>query len=246
MPKKPFHTFAVVVVTSFALFTGAALFTIVSNPAEVIKGEDGETAMVVAEESESSKSIVQLEDLVEKKIYEVTVKDARTIKIPKISRASTISSEKVVVEAIQPTEAVGKKSPSQAVVEPVAQEVETSIISGQTHTFQATSYDLSINSCGKGLNHPQYGVTRSGYSLKGMSRTEAMSIAVDPNVIPLGTVVYVEFSEPYEHFTGHYTARDTGGAIKGKIIDVFMGDFQKQESDQSVWDFGRREVKITY
>lgn len=113
-------------------------------------------------------------------------------------------------------------------------------------SFTATAYDLSVNSCGKSPSHAQYGVTRSGYSLKGMTRAQAMSIAVDPKIIPLGTTVYIEFPSPYEHFNGNYTARDTGSAIKGNIVDIFMGDFNKIPADQSVWDFGKRKVTITY
>ena len=128
----------------------------------------------------------------------------------------------------------------------IEQEIEKPVTGTRVTTFNATAYDLSVDSCGKNSSHPQYGITRSGYSLKGMSRVDAMSIAVDPKVIPLGTIVYIEFPSPYEHFNGNYTARDTGGAIKGNIVDIFMGDFNKVKADQSVWDFGRRKVKITY
>jgi 3D (Asp-Asp-Asp) domain-containing protein len=46
------------------------------------------------------------------------------------------------------------------------------------------------------------------------------SIAVDPNVIPLGSRVYVP---AYRHdgHGGWFTAKDTGGAISGRHIDVF-------------------------
>lgn len=47
-------------------------------------------------------------------------------------------------------------------------------------------------------------------------------IAVDPSVIPLGSSVYVEFPSGYEHLSGNYTAVDTGGAIYGNIIDVYL------------------------
>ena len=42
-------------------------------------------------------------------------------------------------------------------------------------------------------------------------------IAVDPSVIPLGSTVYVESY-------GTAIAGDTGGAIKGHIIDLLMPD----------------------
>lgn len=41
------------------------------------------------------------------------------------------------------------------------------------------------------------------------------TIAVDPRVIPLGSKVYISG-------WGTYYAEDTGGAIKGKILDVFV------------------------
>ena len=113
-----------------------------------------------------------------------------------------------------------------------------------TQTFTATAYDLSVQSCGKPIGHPQYGITKSGVNIAGKTREQAMSIAVDPNVIPLGSQVKITFPEPYTHFNGVYTANDTGGGIKGKKIDIFMGDFESNNADQSVWDFGVREVKV--
>ena len=56
-------------------------------------------------------------------------------------------------------------------------------------------------------------------------------IAVDPNVIPLGTRVYVEGY-------GYAVAEDTGGAIKGNIIDLFM------DTNQECINWGRRDVKV--
>ncbi|MGI1657562.1 MAG: 3D domain-containing protein [Desulfitobacterium sp.] len=56
-------------------------------------------------------------------------------------------------------------------------------------------------------------------------------IAVDPRVIALGTEVYVEGY-------GYAIAADTGGAIKGNIIDVFFPSFQR------CIEWGRRPVTI--
>jgi 3D (Asp-Asp-Asp) domain-containing protein len=56
-------------------------------------------------------------------------------------------------------------------------------------------------------------------------------VAVDPKVIPLGTKMYVEGY-------GYAVAADTGGLIKGNIIDVFM------DTTEKAINWGRRNVKI--
>ena len=114
--------------------------------------------------------------------------------------------------------------------------------SSRTNIFIATAYDLSFASCGKEPSHPQYGISASGVDLKGKS-LEDRFIAVDPKVIKLGSVVHIEFFEPYQHLTGYYTAVDTGGAIKGNKVDIFFGS---GDVSQAVKNFGRRQVKITY
>ena len=57
------------------------------------------------------------------------------------------------------------------------------------------------------------------------------TIAVDPNVIPLGTKVYVSGY-------GLAIAADTGGAIKGNIIDVFLNSYEE------CYSWGRRQVTV--
>lgn len=48
-------------------------------------------------------------------------------------------------------------------------------------------------------------------------------IAVDPSVIPMGTKVYVEGLNGASDY-GYAIAGDTGGSIKGNIIDLYMND----------------------
>lgn len=42
------------------------------------------------------------------------------------------------------------------------------------------------------------------------------TVAVDPDIIPLGSTLYIEG-------VGEVQAQDTGGAVKGKIIDLHIG-----------------------
>jgi 3D (Asp-Asp-Asp) domain-containing protein len=63
--------------------------------------------------------------------------------------------------------------------------------------------------------------------------TELRSIAVDPRLIPLGSVVYIPQAENVS-VDGHtlggvFYAHDVGSAIKGKHIDIFVG--RKQNMD---------------
>ena len=54
------------------------------------------------------------------------------------------------------------------------------------------------------------------HTASGTVPTAGRTIAVDPSVIPLGSQVIIN---------GHvYTAEDTGGAIKGNKIDIFVSD----------------------
>jgi 3D (Asp-Asp-Asp) domain-containing protein/cell division protein FtsL len=47
------------------------------------------------------------------------------------------------------------------------------------------------------------------------------TVAVDPNVIPLGSVVEIRFRDGTTHT---YVAEDTGGAVRGQHIDIFNSD----------------------
>lgn len=57
------------------------------------------------------------------------------------------------------------------------------------------------------------------------------TVAVDPDVIPLGSRMWIEGY-------GYGIAQDTGGLIKGNIIDLFM------DTEAECWKWGRRTVKI--
>jgi 3D (Asp-Asp-Asp) domain-containing protein len=75
-----------------------------------------------------------------------------------------------------------------------------------------TAYTSGFESTGKRPGDPGYGITSSG-----RVATIGRTIAVDPNVISIGSKVYIEG-------LGIRYAEDTGGAVKGHHIDVFVGD----------------------
>ncbi len=98
-------------------------------------------------------------------------------------------------------------------------------------TMEATAYDAGYQSTGKSPGHPQYGITRSG------TRVRPGVVAVDPNVIPLGSKLYVQSANGGSDY-GLSDAEDTGGAIKGNRIDLYY------ESRSEALRFGRQQVKV--
>jgi 3D (Asp-Asp-Asp) domain-containing protein len=99
--------------------------------------------------------------------------------------------------------------------------------------MRATAYDLSVASCGKRKGDPYYGITATG-----TRATEKRTVAVDPSIIPLGSQLFIVFPSGHKHLNGVYIAEDTGSAIRGNKIDIFL-----RNSDEA-WDFGIKTVKV--
>ncbi|MCL2603905.1 MAG: 3D domain-containing protein [Defluviitaleaceae bacterium] len=91
--------------------------------------------------------------------------------------------------------------------------------------LQATAYCACVVCTGKNPGDPWHGITASG------RQVEHGIVAVDRDVIPLGTHLYVEGY-------GFAIAADTGGAIVGDKIDLFM------YSHQDALRFGRRYLNV--
>lgn len=80
--------------------------------------------------------------------------------------------------------------------------------------FKLTAYCACEKCCGKAPSDPYYGITAYGYQT-----TAGRTIAVDPNVIPIGSEVIIN---------GHtYVAEDIGGAIKENRIDIYFNTHQE-------------------
>ena len=59
-----------------------------------------------------------------------------------------------------------------------------------------------------------------GTTSTGVKPTVGITIAVDPTIIPYGSIVYIEGF-------GERIAQDCGGAIKNNKIDLFVNDYQE-------------------
>jgi uncharacterized protein YabE (DUF348 family) len=95
----------------------------------------------------------------------------------------------------------------------------------------ATAYDLSYESCGKLPGDKYYGIAATGMKIR------RGVVAVDPRVIPYYSRLYIEAPDG-SWIYGYAVAGDTGGAIKGNKIDLFM------DSATEVKNFGRRKAKV--
>ncbi|MBB3108376.1 3D (Asp-Asp-Asp) domain-containing protein [Paenibacillus phyllosphaerae] len=93
----------------------------------------------------------------------------------------------------------------------------------------ATGYTAGIESTGKRPGHPQYGITYSGVKVR---RDLVSTIAADPKVFPIGTLLYVPGY-------GYAVVADTGSKIKGKKIDLY---FETKKQVYKQW--GKREVTV--
>jgi 3D (Asp-Asp-Asp) domain-containing protein len=89
------------------------------------------------------------------------------------------------------------------------------IVEKERGDFHATAYCLK-------------GRTASGeYVRRGI-------VAADPKVLPIGTMVQIEAGK----YSGVYKVADTGGAIRGKRIDIYVPSYSEAVT------FGRKKIKV--
>ena len=94
--------------------------------------------------------------------------------------------------------------------------------------FEITAY------CGGTCCSSGTGITASGNVAE-----EGKTIGVDPDIIPLGSKVKIVFAGT-EHV---YRADDTGSAINGNIIDLYMGTAESGGHEKAL-QFGRQTCQV--
>ena len=79
----------------------------------------------------------------------------------------------------------------------------------------------------------------TAYCLKGRTATGGSVrrgiVAADRRVLPLGTRINISAGA----YSGTYTVADTGGAVKGRVLDIWMPSCAEANK------FGRRTVKVS-
>lgn len=178
--------------------------------AERLQGikEDYESNIVISEQLRDTT------DLEEEKVYK------RELAIEEKRRAIRAEKERKAKEAQRQKEERAKKESKD---NSKSQNNTTKQQIGRSMTFESTAYTDDANSQGKWV-----GQTATG------RKPQVGVVAVDPNVIPLGTKLIIE-----GYNNGNVcVAGDVGGAIKGNMIDVFLNS----RAECRKW--GRRQVKV--
>ncbi|RPF51190.1 G5 and 3D domain-containing protein [Aquisalibacillus elongatus] len=141
--------------------------------------------------------------------YEVTKENGEVV-------SRELVDEEVVEDSVNQVVAVGTKAPVTLVDS-----------KGEWMNFTSTKYTAFCDGC--------TGSTATGVDVSNTIYYNGMRIiAVDPSVIPLDSIVEVKVGNN----TFKAIAKDTGGAIKGKKIDILV------DSKQEAWNWGYRSVQV--
>ena len=190
--------------------------TSATEPTAIAVGENGR--IKVSEDDELSQVLIQLVENSQSANVETPSDETQAIETPSTetqaietpsdeTQAADISTIKIVEPAVE----------SVPVPENIIDTGRGSVPYAQMYTMEATAY-LPTDGSPEGL------------TAMGIPATYGI-VAVDPDVIPLGTRVYVPGY-------GEALAADTGGAIYGYRIDLCM------ESYDAAMEFGRRDVTV--
>ena len=212
---------------SASVLTSASEDRVEEAQKEHDKLTDMREALVVEKESLNEKQVAAVE---KKEALNTKVADLRKVLAENESELNNLNAEERAIKAEQEakrraaaarnnvtTASSNRSAASRSTSNTTQKSASTS--AGEWRTVQATGYSTQQ----RGLStHTALGIDL---------RVNPRVIAVDPRVIPLGSLVEVQG-------LGVYVAGDTGGAIKGNIIDIHYPTVGQ------ALNWGRRNVKI--
>lgn len=94
--------------------------------------------------------------------------------------------------------------------------------------FEATAYCPCEKCCGVWAENRPDGIV---YTASGAVAEEGVTIAADWDVLPPGSVVYIEGM-------GERTVQDRGGSVRGNAVDIYF------ENHDDALNFGRQTVRL--
>ncbi|NLX02917.1 MAG: hypothetical protein GXY40_10380 [Syntrophomonadaceae bacterium] len=195
---------SVVIMLAFAVFSLASIQTGASG----IPGTENKQQVAQMDINSGNKTILTFDNMVKEK------QEARKITL--------ISSSNQQKEPVKKVQIASNFTPTRRVSTP-ERKAQPQVSRGYTRTFTmvATGYTEAAEE-----NYPYAGQP----SYIGIPLSRGV-VAVDPNVIPMGTKLYVEGY-------GEAIAADQGGAIQGNRIDLFF------DSKFEANNWGMRTVKV--
>lgn len=160
---------------------------------------------------------------------ERAAKEAQAQEVSVSSSERSASSETASTQNSQPAQKTEAKAAESKPAQPKQTESKPAESKPDPAPKQSSGKSFVVQATGYSTKQPNLSThTATGIDL----RVNPRVIAVDPSVIPLGSMVEVEGM-------GVYIAGDTGGAIRGNIIDIHF------ETVGQALNWGRRNVRIT-
>lgn len=139
------------------------------------------------------------------------------------------------IEAATPVKATDQEAVLIPLVDTIASTRAVNTSSGTTVTANAAAATESKAEAGSLMG----AFRATAYCLRGRTATgggvRRGIVAADPRVLPLGSRIQINAGA----YTGSYTVTDTGGAIRGRILDIWVPSCAEANR------FGRRTITVT-
>jgi 3D (Asp-Asp-Asp) domain-containing protein len=119
------------------------------------------------------------------------------------------------------------------------QELNNTEISLNTDDKKIESFEINLEAeAAAGSGNKARAFKATAYCLRGKTASGRMVrrgiVAADPRVLPLGTRIRLSGGK----YSGNYVVADTGGRIKGRILDIWVPSCAEARR------WGRRTVKV--